>query len=134
MNRNQAKLLNGQALAYMGDSVFENKVREHLLCLGYTKVNDLHRLATHYVSAKAQASFVDMWLTEGFLEREEINIYKRGRNAKIHTKAKNTDHATYAKATGFEALIGYLYLTGASERLTELIDWCLKRGQEAMNE
>lgn len=125
MEVKEAKLLNGSALAYMGDAIFEKSVRESLLNEGYTKVNELHHLATHYVSAKAQANLVDWLLASDLLTKEEIDIFKRGRNTKNYTKAKNADHATYAKSTGFEALIGYLYLTGNRSRLHELVAECI---------
>lgn len=66
-------------------------------------------------------------LEEGILTEKEEEIYKRGRNANSHTKAKNADIITYRMSTGFEAIMGYLHMTGAIERLEELIDWCIVR-------
>ncbi len=126
MNEKDAKLLNGLALAYMGDAVYELTIREHLLSKGQTKPNQLHHMATNYVSAKAQASIISVMLEEDLLTEEEESFYKRGRNSKINTKAKNTDIHTYLQSTGFEALMGYLYLTKQTERLDELIDWSIE--------
>lgn len=126
MNEKDAKLLNGLALAYMGDAVYESTIREYLLSVGQTKPNQLHHMATEYVSAKAQASIMAALLKEGFISEEEESYYKRGRNSKINTKAKNTDIHTYLQSTGFEALMGYLYLTKKTERLDELIEWSIK--------
>ncbi|WP_373823107.1 Mini-ribonuclease 3, partial [Streptococcus ferus] len=82
-------------------------------------------LATHYVSAKAQAMLITLMLEENLLTEKEQEIYKRGRNANANTKAKNTDIITYKMSTGFEAVIGYLHMTEQTERLEELIDWCI---------
>ena len=126
MDINEAKLLNGLALAYMGDAVFEVAIRDYLLGTGKTKPNQLHQTATRYVSAKAQARMIAEMLESELLTEEEISYYKRGRNSKINTKAKNTDIQTYLHSTGFEALIGFLYLTKQQERLDTLIEWCIE--------
>lgn len=126
MDINEAKLLNGLALAYMGDAVFEVAVRDYLLGTGKTKPNQLHQTATRYVSAKAQARMIAEMLESELLTEEEISYYKRGRNSKINTKAKNTDIQTYHHSTGFEALMGFLYLTKQQERLDTLIEWCIE--------
>lgn len=120
------RLLNGLALAYMGDAVYELAIREHLLTKGQTKPNRLHRLATDYVSAKGQAYLSEQFLEQDKLTEEEWDYFKRGRNAKSHTKAKNADTQTYSQSTGFEALMGYLYLTDQQDRLQELIKWCIE--------
>lgn len=125
MKAKDAKLLNGLALAYMGDAVFEIAIREHLLNEGQTKPNQLHQQATQYVSAKAQATLISNLLKNNVLTEDEVSYYKRGRNSKSHTKAKNTDHQTYSQSSGFEALIGYLYLTNQEERLHEIINGCI---------
>lgn len=118
-------LLNGLALAYMGDAVYEVAIREHLLNQGYTKPNELHNHATHYVSAKAQAALIEQMQEIEFLTEEEVGIFKRGRNANSHTKAKNTDRKTYNMSSGFEAVIGFVYLMGNEERVEEIITWCI---------
>jgi ribonuclease III family protein len=114
--------LNSLALAYMGDAVFEKYVRLHLLQSGKVKPNKLHKEATYYVSAKAQAKIVHAFLENEVLSEEEIAVLKRGRNAKSGTVPKNTDVQTYRYSTAFEALIGYLFLAGNEKRLEELVD------------
>ena len=120
-------LINGIALAFEGDAVYSMYIRRHLIFQGLTKPNQLHREATKYVSAKAQANLISLMLEEGILTEKEEDIYKRGRNANSHTKAKNTDVVTYRMSTGFEAVMGYLHMTEAIERLEELIDWCIRK-------
>lgn len=119
--------LNGLALAYVGDAIYEIYIRDYLVDQGQTKPNTLHRMATHYVSAKAQAFLIQEMLTAQLLTEAEQTMYKRGRNAKSHTSAKNADITTYRIATGFEALMGYLHLTKQTERLEELIEWCIRK-------
>jgi ribonuclease III family protein len=116
-----AKQINALALAYMGDAVYETYVRQLLLTKGKIKPNQLHRAATNYVSAKAQAASLKKLFDEDQLSEEEINIVKRGRNAKSGSVPKNTDVQTYNHSTAFEALIGYLFLLNRTERLEELI-------------
>ena len=118
-------LINGIALAFEGDAVYSLYIRRHLIFQGQTKQNQLHRLATRYVSAKAQASLIEKMLDQEVLTEKELDIYKRGRNAHSHTKAKNTDVITYKMSTGFEAVMGYLHMTEDLTRLEELITWCI---------
>jgi ribonuclease-3 family protein len=118
------KQLNALALAYMGDAVLEVRVRQHLIAAGEVKPNLLQRAAVRYVSARAQASIVNgIWerLTE-----EEQAVLKRGRNAKSATVPKNADIAEYRLSTGFEALLGFLYLTDQDERLEEILSYALE--------
>lgn len=116
------KLLNPLSLAYMGDAVLEQKVREYLLLKGSAKPHQLHKEATHYVSAKAQKVIFHQLMDEQFFTDEELAIFKRGRNAKSHTVPKNTDVQTYRTSSGFEAVIGYLYLTKQNDRLESLLN------------
>jgi ribonuclease-3 family protein len=116
-----ADQLNSLALAYMGDAVFEIYVRRHLLISGTVKPHHLHRLATRYVSAKAQCQILFCMLNEQLLTDQESAVVMRGRNAKSGTVPKNTDVQTYRYSTAFEALMGYLYLTLQHERLETLI-------------
>lgn len=115
------KQLNSLALAYMGDAVFEQYVRHHVLQSGKVKPHQLHREAKNYVSAKAQAMVLHQLLENNFFTEEEQAVVKRGRNAKSGTIPKNTDVQTYRYSTGFEALIGYLYLAHGKHRLKEVI-------------
>ncbi|NQD65871.1 Mini-ribonuclease 3 [Bacillus haikouensis] len=126
-----AKQINALALAYMGDAVYETYVRQLLLTKGKIKPNQLHRAATNYVSAKAQAAILKNLFEEDCLTEEEINIVKRGRNAKSGSVPKNTDVQTYNHSTAFEALVGYLFLLNRTERLEELIKIIFeKKGKE----
>ncbi|MGG0719839.1 Mini-ribonuclease 3 [Robertmurraya massiliosenegalensis] len=120
-NNLEVKQLNSLALAYMGDAVFEVYVREHLLQNGRVKPHHLHKEATKYVSAKAQAMMIHRFLDEKQLTDEETAVVMRGRNAKSGTVPKNTDVQTYRYGTAFEALIGYLYLLKREERLDEIV-------------
>lgn len=126
--------LNGLALAYVGDAIYEIYIRDYLIEKGETKPNKLHRAATHYVSAKAQAFLIQQILQENLLTENEELYYRRGRNAKSHTSAKNADITTYRVATGFEALMGYLHLTKQTERMEELINWCIEKVGETHEE
>lgn len=112
----------GNVLAFIGDAVLTLQVREHLVSLGITKTKQLQETSIKYVSANAQAAFISELLKDGVLNEEEIAIYKRGRNAKSASSAKNADILNYRFATGFEALWGYLHLTNQTERLNELWD------------
>lgn len=115
------KQLNSLALAYMGDAIFEVYVRNHLIQHGKVRPHQLHKEATKYVSAKAQAAIIHTILDGKMLTEEEISIVKRGRNAKSGTIPKNTDVQTYRYSTAFESLIGYLYLADRKLRLEEIV-------------
>jgi len=114
--------INVIALAYLGDSIYEVYIRESLLNSGLAKVNDLQNEAVKYVSAKAQAQILDDMIDNNVLNEEEIDVVKRGRNYKRSIHPKNTDIITYKKSSGFEALIGYLYLKD-KERLKEILNF-----------
>lgn len=107
-------------LAYIGDSVFELVIRTMVIYQSKKSVNDLHKKTTNVVKAESQAAMIQGLLEHELLTEEEKAIYKRGRNSKPHTVAKNASVADYRKATGFEALLGYLYVTGQMERILEL--------------
>ena len=122
--------LNGIALAYLGDAVYEPFIRQHLIEIGFTKPSKLHHHATHYVSAKAQAALIALMQADDVLTPVETDVFKRGRNAKSHTSAKHTDVLTYRISTGFEAVFGYLQLTQQTERIAELANWCIQQVDE----
>ncbi|MBP3446844.1 MAG: ribonuclease III [Clostridia bacterium] len=105
-------------LAFIGDTVFDLLVREDLICTANRSANDLHNLAVRKVKASAQAEFIEKLLPE--LTEKEVAVFKRGRNAKVGHLPKNASQSDYHAATGFEALIGYLYLSDEIERITEL--------------
>lgn len=111
-------------LAYIGDSIYEIVVRTYVVTKGNTQVNKLHKRSSSYVKAHSQAVIIMSLMEE--LTEEEVRIYKRGRNAKSATMAKNATIADYKKATGFEALMGYLYLNKQTDRMLELIKKGLK--------
>ena len=111
---------NGLTLAYIGDAVYELKIRDYLLTQKYVKVNDLHKHAINYTSATNQAKAVDYLMPS--LSEEEIEYYKRGRNSGGTHKPKNSSLNEYRKATGFEAVLGFLYLSEQTERLEEIIN------------
>lgn len=119
-DKKQAELFSPLVLAYMGDAVFEVFVREMLVRKANVQVNKLHKRASSIVKAEAQARMIAAIKDE--LTEKEKSIYKRGRNAKSHTTAKNASVSDYRKATGFEALMGYLYLNGENKRMTELME------------
>ena len=116
--------MNNLVLAYLGDAVYELYVREHLINEGICKVKDLQKEAVKYVSAVAQAEILDRLIGCGFLSSQEIDIVKRGRNAHSHQN-KKTDIVTYKKSTGFEALIGHLYISDKN-RLEQVMQEVLR--------
>ena len=106
-------------LAYIGDAIFELVVRTVLVERKNTQAEKLHKAATKIVKAETQALLIEA--VKDDLTEEELAVYKRGRNAKAVTRAKNATMSEYRRATGFEALMGYLYLKGDMERMIELI-------------
>ena len=106
-------------LAYVGDAVYEIMIRTKVVNGGSVQVNKLHKRSAALVKAETQAKMVMELMDE--LTAEELAVYKRGRNAKSYTMAKNASMKDYRMATGFEALIGYLYLSEQNQRLVELV-------------
>lgn len=106
-------------LAYIGDAVYELVIRTMIISKGNAPVNKLHKRSSALVKASAQAQM--MKVLEPMLTEEELHIYKRGRNAKSYTSAKNASVIDYRVATGFEALMGWLYLQEDQERMLELV-------------
>lgn len=106
-------------LAYIGDGAYEIVVRTLLVRRGNCPVNQLHRKASQLVKAQTQSAMMD--ILEPLLSEEEFRVYKRGRNAHSATMAKHATVADYRRATGFEALIGHLYLKEDWHRMLELI-------------
>ena len=113
--------INIVTLAYLGDAIYEIYIRESLIEQGIAKVEELQKSATKYVSAKGQASILTNLLENNLLTEEEIDVVKRGRNYKRSSHPKHTDIITYKLSTGFEALIGYLYLSNNHQRLEEIL-------------
>ena len=112
-------------LAYIGDGIFDVVIRSIVVGRGNTPVNQLHHKTSHIVKAHSQAMMAEVLLDE--MTDTEKDIYRRGRNAKSHTKAKNATVMDYRSATGFEALMGYLYLTDEMDRILKLISIALER-------
>ena len=106
-------------LAYIGDTIYELVIRTILVEKGNTQVNKLNQRANRLVKASAQSEMIEK--LKPHLTEEEMAVFKRGRNAKSYTMAKNATMSDYRRATGFEALMGYLYLTEQWERMLELI-------------
>ena len=124
----QPNLYSPLTLAFVGDGVYELYVRTRLMQKGNLQANKLHKLAIHYVKAAAQAGSIHAIMDK--LSEEEVAVYKRGRNAKSATVPKNADVAQYRMATGFEALLGFLYLGGRAERLREVMALAFEAAQE----
>lgn len=107
-------------LAYIGDCIFDLVIKTYLLdTKGNMQVNKLNRFASNIVKAQSQSEMIG--IIEPLLSPAEEAVYKRGRNAKSYTSAKNASISDYRRATGFEALMGYLYLEGEYERMVQLI-------------
>ena len=106
-------------LAYIGDGIYEIVIRTVIVDEANRQVNKIHKAASNLVKAGTQAKMIHYIMDD--LTDEELTIYKRGRNAKAVTRAKNASMSEYRTATGFEALMGWLYLTGQSERMMKLI-------------
>ena len=114
----EARQLNPVVLAFVGDAVYSLYVRKRLALSGGGSAADFQRAASKIVSAEGQSAFLAT--IEPTFTETEMEIYKRGRNAKKPTKSKNASAAAYNRSTGFEAVVGYLHLTGQTERLDEL--------------
>lgn len=106
-------------LAYIGDGIYDLIIRSLVVAKGNTRAGELHKRTSQIVKAKTQAEMIEVLLP--FLTEEEADIYRRGRNAKSPTMAKNATMSDYRKATGFEALMGYLYVKDEFGRIVELV-------------
>ena len=118
-----AKMLSPLVWAYVGDSVYELFVRTKLTNNSNAKPHKLHIESIKYVKAKAQADILKK--IQDSLSDDEKDIVRRGRNTENHHVAKNSNVADYSQSTGFEALIGYLYLTKQDDRLEEILNMCI---------
>lgn len=120
MTAREANLYSPPALAFLGDAVYERLVREKLLLYANMPANKLHKLAVKYVCCEFQSAAVELIFDE--LSEEEQAVYKRGRNSDGITPPKHSSAAVYRRATGFEALFGYLSLMGKRERIREIFE------------
>lgn len=118
MTKEEISGISALGLAHMGDGVFELLVRTYLCTTGLAKNAQLHQATIKFVSAPAQAEFVDAILPH--LTEDEAAIYRRGRNAHVHAVPKNATPGQYSRATGLETLLGSLYLTGRQDRIEAL--------------
>ena len=110
--------MNTTALAFVGDAVYELYIRDFIVNAGMTDPNAMHKAGTKYVRAESQAFAIkEMMGEEGFLTEEELALVKRARNHKTPNRSRSANPVEYKLATAFEALVGYYYLTGDSERL-----------------
>ena len=120
MDKKDINSLNSSTLAYLGDAVFEVIVREKIVMEKPGDAGRAHHTAVRYVSAAGQALAAKTMIAEGFLTEEEEQIYKRARNHRSMSRPQNADPKEYKIATGFEALLGFLYLSDERERLREI--------------
>lgn len=120
MDKNKASNLNPVVLAFVGDAVYSLFVREKLTFDFDCKSGELNKLATSVVRATSQAQFVKSIIP--LFNQEELAVFKRGRNAKKTTRSKSASVSEYNASTGFEAVLGYLYLTGETDRLNYLLN------------
>ena len=120
LDKKQIDAISNLGLAHMGDCVFEILCRGYLCAKGEKTVDKLHRDTIHMVKATSQAKFVDKLLP--YLTEEELAYYRRGKNAHVHAVPKSATPAEYAKATGVEALFGYLFLSGQKDRANEIFN------------
>ena len=118
-NPQDIRMISPLTFAYIGDCIYDLVIRSVVVGRGNASVNSLHKKTCAMVKASSQKKAFEK--IESMLTQEEMDVYKRGRNAKSYTSAKNASKADYHVATGFEALIGYLYMTGRINRMFELI-------------
>jgi ribonuclease-3 family protein len=120
----EAKQESPLILAWIGDGIYEMVIRAMLVRttgIPGAPVARMHRRASGLVNAETQSQMVGVWETQQLLTEDEAHVYHRGRNAKAATHAKNAPIQDYRRATGFEAVLGYLYLTGRMQRIYELV-------------
>lgn len=125
-------LCNGESLAYIGDAIYEVKIREYLLQKGYQDVNKLHKYAIKFTSGENQSQIIDYLIGQNILTEEEISYFKRGRNSSHSKNRRSISVISYKKATGFEAMIGFLYLSEQKERLEFLLNYIIKVVEEGL--
>ena len=115
---------NPLVMAYMGDTIYEQYIREHLIKSGISKIGDLQSNSLAYVSANSQRHHLERLMQNNFLTEEELDIVKWGRNAK-GARTKHADIVTYRLATGLEALIGKLYFQDKQNRIKEIMNFII---------
>lgn len=125
----EAKNLNPQVLAFVGDGVYSLYIRHKLVSTSSLKGKDLHNSVTNFVKAKGQSNFIDKLLP--IFNEEEMAVFKRARNHKTLSQAKNQNIIDYRRATGLEAVLGYLYITGDEDRLNEILELSVGENDES---
>jgi len=123
-----ARNLNPQVLAFVGDGVYSLYIRHREILKNEYKGKDLHNHVTNYVKASGQSNFIEKLLP--LFTEEEMSVFKRARNHKTLSQAKNAKIVDYKRATGLEAVLGYLYLIGNNDRLNELLNLCIGESDE----
>lgn len=124
MSVQDAKILNPQVLAFVGDGVYTMYVRNLIVLNNAGKSGELHKLTAKYVKAKTQSETIEKLLPT--LTEDETDVFRRGRNYKTQSTAKNSSVQEYHRATGFEAVLGFLYLSGQKERLNQILKQCVE--------
>ena len=120
LTKNEARQISPVTLAFLGDAVYSLYVRERLTVDNGGKAADLQRVASKVVSAQGQSVFLEKLLP--MFTEEEADVFRRGKNAKKATKSKSASNLEYSRSTGFEAVLGYLYLIGEEDRIKELLN------------
>lgn len=122
----KVELLNGANLAFVGDAYYELYIREHCIKKGITNQKELHKECVKYVSAHGHYLVFEKMKEVDFLSDDEMSVFKRGRNHNYHSNRKNLNPAEYVISSGFESLIGYLYLKDDKKRLDEIMQFSIK--------
>jgi len=123
----QTKEINVLVLAYLGDNIYEDYIRKFLIInKKIPNVSELQKESINYVSAKSQARYLNMLMDNNFFTEEELSVIRRARNYKSRSHPKNCDIVTYKHATALEAVIGYMELSGAQSRISELMKHILE--------
>lgn len=126
MTKQQANQINTSTLAYLGDAIYEVKIREHVIAIMPHDAGRAHKIAVKYVSADGQAKAAKTMLADAYFSDEEERLLKRARNHRTMSKPANADPKNYKIATGLEALIGYLHLIGEDTRLEEVVQEAIR--------
>lgn len=126
MTKQEANQLNTTTLAYLGDAVYEVKIREYVIAKCAHDVNQAHKLGVKYVNADGQAKAARTLINDALLSEDEERLLKRARNHRTLSRPNNADPKNYKLATGLEALIGYLHLTGEDDRLDEIVQHAIR--------
>ncbi len=121
LTKTEADMISPVVLAFVGDAVYSLYVRERLIRSGGGKASEYQKSASNLVSAKGQSLFLDKLIS--LFTEEEADVFRRGKNAKKATKSKSASNLEYSRSTGFEAVLGYLHLTGNEERILELLSY-----------